>query len=150
MPHDERDGRGGAERAIAGLLATWAAYWAALLVVALWRPASLAFRLKQQMPGRVRVALDLATEHGVTLRLTGDASPVWAGTISFTELAVWLAVPPLALWVVWLWWTGRRPGLPPERAARRSATPAPPRAELGGGAAVRTPERVGAPMNPAG
>jgi hypothetical protein len=158
MPHDERDGHGGPERALGGLLAAWAAYWAALLVVALWKPAVLFFRLKQQMPGRGRVDLRFASEQGISLRLTGGASPVWAGTISFTELAVWLVGPPLALWLVWLWWTGHRPGRRPTRTTRASVAPAQPRPGLGDGArpatyegaVAHTPERVGVPVDPAG
>jgi hypothetical protein len=150
MPQHERVGRDGARRGIGGLLAAWIAYWAALPVVALCQPVNLFLRLKAQRTGRARLMIDLASEEGVSLEVTQGAGPLLASALSYTELILWLVGPPLALWVVWLWWTARRS----HRALRQAEDPAVMAAQSRrqlregaqpgafGGAAVPTPERV--------
>jgi hypothetical protein len=158
MRQTERIGRDGAQRSIGGLLAAWATYWAALLLVALWRPMSLFLRLRQEKPGRGSASVKASSGEGIVARLMEGTSPVWAATISFTELAVWLVGPPLMLWLVWFWWTGRHPGRVPGRVARPSLAPAQPRLDPGEGArleaiereAVGAPQRVGMPRDRAG
>jgi dihydrodipicolinate synthase/N-acetylneuraminate lyase len=150
MPHHERVGRDGARRGIGGLLAAWLAYWAALPVVALWQPADLFLRLKAQRTGRARLMIDLASEEGVSLQVTQGAGPLLTSALSYTELILWLVGPPLALWVVWLWWTARGSHRAPRQAEDPSVMATPSRRQLRegaqpgtfGGAAVATPERV--------
>jgi hypothetical protein len=139
-----------AQRAFRGLLASWAAYWAALPVVALWTPVRLFLRHKAQQPGLARLRIDLASEEGVSLQVTQGAGPLLTSALSYTELIVWLVGPPLALWLVWLWWTARGAPRALRQAKEPAVTAAQPRRQLRafappgtfGGAAVPTPERV--------
>jgi hypothetical protein len=124
MPQHERVGRDGARRGIGGLLAAWIAYWAALPVVALWQPVNLFLRLKAQRTDRARLVIDLASEEGVSLEVTQGAGPLLTSALSYTELILWLVWPPLALWVVWLWWTARGSRRVPRQAVDPSVVAA--------------------------
>lgn len=158
MTRDEQEGRDWAQRSVRWLYGAWAAYWATLPVVALGTPAALFLRLRQQAPGRA--AFTVTADEGLKLRLTVDGATAWAAGMSYTELALWLAAPPLVLWVAWLWWTGRGLRRAPRRATAssvRSVPAAQPR-QLGvaappgtfGGAGVRAPEGVRAPVDRTG
>lgn len=152
MERGEQEGGGGAQRSVRWMFQAWAAYWAALPVVALWTPATLFLRLQQQMPGRA--AFTIAADERLNLRLTVDRASVWAAGISYAELVAWLAGPPLVLWVAWLWWTARgtrrvapRGTIPSVEAAQsRQLGGATPLATLAG-AAGRAREGVRAPVD---
>ena len=101
------------------LLLTWGAYWVALVLLALGPAAQAIWRLTR--PGEHgSVSADL--DDGL-LRLTviGESAPVWTGSAPLGALALWVAGPPLLLWLVWLasrpW-----PGAPTARAPG-TATP---------------------------
>ena len=137
------------------LFGAWAGYWAALTTVALWTPATLLLRLRRTAPPGAVTATANA-DGALTLRLTEHGATAWSAAMSYTELAFWLAVPPLALWAAWLWWgrASAAPAVRVDRVARLdarhdeqllAASPAMPSAAAGG---ARDP--VGAPVNRAG
>jgi hypothetical protein len=71
------------------LFRSWAVYWVALLAVAGWRPVVEYWRISHS-----------ATKHGtVNFTYSGGMLP----------LALWIAGPPLALFVVWLVTRSRTP-----------------------------------------
>jgi hypothetical protein len=68
------------------LFMSWAIYWVALLAVAAWRPLLELIQLRRTQ------------EHGtVSFTYTG----------SFLSLALWIAGPPLVLFLVWLFTRSR-------------------------------------------
>jgi hypothetical protein len=89
-------------RSITWLIASWAAYWAALFVVklgpavlAVWR-ASRSTTPNDSSAGvsfANRVLSLVVTEHGTT---------TWSGSVHMGALAAWIAIVPLAIWVGWL------------------------------------------------
>ena len=111
------------------LFGTWVAWWAALIGVTLGPGLVRAVRLARQ-PGN-HGSFSASVDGGRLLfKVVDGAGPTgtWTlGTSVWTALA-WIAVPPLALWVVWLISRPRRPGLsethPPLIA--EVGTPSPP------------------------
>ena len=151
MTRDGQEPGGGTRRSMRSLYGACAAYWAALPVAALWTPATTFLRLRDRMPGRAALTLNLAGDEGIALQLTADAASVWSGAISYLALAGWLAGPPLVLWAVWLWWAGRdvqRGGVPqPAGAAPLRELHAAPPPDAFVGVAARTPEGVRSPVD---
>jgi hypothetical protein len=100
------------------LLAAWGVYWAALAGVVLGRPAQLAWRLANgpEGQGTASAGFENAVLH---LRIADDAGHAWAGSAHLLTIALWVAGPPLLLWLLWL-------ALRPRSAARGTAAPAAP------------------------
>lgn len=83
------------------LLAAWGAYWLALGLVTL----GPAFRALSRVagPGGQGSASANAGDAGITLSvLEKDGTVLWSGTTSLLSLVLWIAGPPLLLWVAWL------------------------------------------------
>jgi len=98
------------------LLAAWGVYWATLAVVVLGRPAQLAWRLANgpEGHGTASAGFENAVLH---LRIADDAGHAWAGTAHLLTIALWVAGPPLLLWLLWL-------ALRPRSAMREAPAPA--------------------------
>ncbi len=96
------------------LLMTWAAYWLALFGITLGHAAALIYRVSQ-----------VAGEHGsvnasfqnteLSLTIVNAGHTVWQGSVGTLVAALWLSIPPLAFWLVWLRASA------PERALRAAA-----------------------------
>lgn len=105
------------ERWTAGtLLGTWATYWAALLGVTIGPGLLAAWRLTrgQESHGKMIASLD----NGHLLLQVSDAAGAtgpWTFNTSIATALAWIALPPLALWVVWLVSRPRRDALPATR-----------------------------------
>lgn len=102
------------------LLVAWCAYWLVLVVAVLGRPALLTWQLSRDPGSHGAVSANI-TNDVLALVVTQSGATRWAGSASFLAIALWLAVPPLLLFVAW--WRGR-----PARAAD-------PRADSLGGSA---------------
>ena len=87
------------------LLGAWVVYWVALAVVALWTPITLGWRLSRLPDGHGSASFGVG-DGAVTARMVEDGVTRWSGTMPFTTLVLWLTVPPLLLWLVWV---ARRP-----------------------------------------
>lgn len=82
------------------LFSAWLAYWAGLVVVVLWEPLTVARRLARLPDNQASIAVEFKNtvfsavfaERGVT---------VWSGTATLLEIVLWIAGPPLLLWVIW-------------------------------------------------
>jgi hypothetical protein len=83
------------------LLAAWAAYWATLGMVVLRTPVMTAWRLTHLPEGHSSISAGL-TNAVLNVTMSEDGATVWAGSVHLGTLALWLAVPPLVLWLVWL------------------------------------------------
>jgi len=83
------------------LFGAWAGYWVALGAV------SLAPFLKwvwdvNRIPGAHGSASLTAGDAGVVLTAIKDGVTVYTGVAPLTDVALWIAGPPLVLWLVWL------------------------------------------------
>ena len=119
------------------LLMTWGAYWVALVLVALGPALQALWRLTRPGEhGSVSAGMD---DGLLQLSVTGGGATAWTGSAPLGTLALWIAGPPLLLWLVWL---VSRPwrGAPPERVPAGAAPGA-----LTGGTAVS-----GRALNPPG
>ena len=118
------------------LLAGWGAYWVGLVLVTLGEPLGLLWRFSRQS-GR-HGSVSAGYENGVLQATVIDgARTAWSGATDPTTLALWLAGPPLLLWVLWLVLRARAGAADAADAADAATAadvrPAPPRG-LGAGA----------------
>jgi len=100
------------------LVSASVAYWAGLAAVAI-TPFSIAAGTIAHLSGNRGTASASFGNAGVTLTALKDGATIYTGTASLLQMALWIAVPPLALWVVWL---AMRPSRA-EAAALRASPP---------------------------
>jgi len=112
------------------LLAAWSVYWISLALVTLG-PAAAAIWRATRRDGNGSVTASMG-DAGLSLTVTAQqgATTLWTGSATLTSLALWIAGPPIALYVAWLMRRRRasadqRPdslrGAPAARAALREA-----------------------------
>jgi len=122
------------------LLATWLAYWAALIGVSIGPGLLEAWRLTHA-PGAHGKA-SASWDNGKLLFDVNDAAGAgaWSFHTSMGAAIAWIAIPPLALWVLWLI---SRPRRDAHQAGDRVMLPAPqPVATAAPGVPSRASERV--------
>ena len=110
------------ERWTAGtLLGTWAAYWAALLGVTIGPGLLAAWRLTRGSGphGTIVASID-GSEVLLKVNESVSATGAWSFSTSIAAALAWIALPPLALWLVWLISRPRRDAVP---VADRAALP---------------------------
>lgn len=83
------------------LLGAWGAYWVGLAGITLAPFARWAWDLGR-IPGSHGSASLSIGDAGVTLLALTDNVTAWSGVASLLEVALWIAGPPLVLWLVWL------------------------------------------------
>jgi hypothetical protein len=83
------------------LVSASAAYWAGLAAVTL-APFTIAVASVARLSGNRGSATGSLGDAGVTLTALKDGVPIYTGTTPLLHVALWIAVPPLALWLVWL------------------------------------------------
>ncbi|MEO8336172.1 MAG: hypothetical protein ABI664_14430 [bacterium] len=83
------------------LLAAWSTYWAGLFLVTLG-PAMLAI-LRVTVPAGAKgsVSAGFGDSAFNLIVKSGDAT-VWSGTAQAVAITLWIAAPPLLLWLGWL------------------------------------------------
>lgn len=86
---------------VGALLGAWGAYWVGLAGVTLAPFARWAWDISR-IPGSHGSASLSIGDAGVTLLALKDNVTVWSGVASLLEVALWIAGPPLVLWLVWL------------------------------------------------
>lgn len=83
------------------LLLAWAGYWLALLVVTLG-PALPAILRATRSTGH-QGEINASFGDGVFSLIVKQMGQVlWSGSVHFLPAALWLGVPPLMLWLLWL------------------------------------------------
>lgn len=92
------------------LLTAWAVYWFALVVVKLG--GAIAAVLRVSGPAAHGSAAGSFGDKGVTVTVTQGALTTWTGTSTLSAIALWVAGPPLALWLVWMLSRPRRGARP--------------------------------------
>jgi hypothetical protein len=83
------------------LLAAWVAYWIAMPIVALWPGIIAGWRATQAPEGHGTISASFANTL-LSLSATLDGVTIWSGSAYLAEMALWLAGPPLILWLAWL------------------------------------------------
>lgn len=121
------------------LLAAWSAYWVGLAIVTIgpivWRTMGVA--LPEENKGSVSAGFNNGE---FTVSIVNAGVTVWNSVTPFSTIAFWIAVPPLALWGVWLFTRPRRP-LPLDRTTDR-----PTPGELGPGSMDQPSRARGEPI----
>lgn len=83
------------------LLGAWGAYWAGLAGVTLAPFARWAAELNRA-PGQHGSANLSIGDAGVTLNALRDNVVVYSGVAPLSQVALWITVPPLLIWLLWL------------------------------------------------
>lgn len=82
------------------LVAAWCGYWLALALIGLGPAVSAIWRMSR--PGQHGSANLSFGDGAFQLTVLREGTTVWSGEVSLIALALWLAVPPLLLWIFWL------------------------------------------------
>ncbi|MEO7371459.1 MAG: hypothetical protein ABIZ69_11375 [Ilumatobacteraceae bacterium] len=83
------------------LLAAWSAYWAGLALVTLGPAVVAIMRVTLPEGAKGSVSANLG-DAGLQLVVKSGEVTTWFGQASVASVALWLAVPPLLLWLAWL------------------------------------------------
>lgn len=83
------------------LAASWTAYWVALGTATLWTPVGQVLRLSKLGEGHSSMTAGF-TNALLQLSMREDGNVVYSGSAHMVTIALWVAVPPLLLWVAWL------------------------------------------------
>ena len=82
------------------LLGAWVAYWLGLLLVALGPAVPAILRATREgVKGEINASVGDAML-SFTVKEAGQVT--WSGSVHLLTAALWLAVPPLVLWLFWL------------------------------------------------
>ena len=125
------------------LLGAWGTYWAALAGVTLAPFARWVADLNRTAGHHASANLSLG-DAGLTLTALKDNVTVYSGVAPLSQVALWIAVPPLLIWLAWL---ALRPSLSERAAFGTSAVrDALPDAARNGWAAPVTPTSTASPL----
>ncbi|MDB4891538.1 MAG: hypothetical protein JWL61_3393 [Gemmatimonadetes bacterium] len=83
------------------LLAAWSAYWAGLALVTLGPAALAIMRVTIPEGAKGSVAANFG-DAGLELVVKSAEVTTYLGHASVVSVALWLAAPPLLLWIAWL------------------------------------------------
>jgi hypothetical protein len=124
------------------LLGSWALYWAGLAGITLGPFARWAWNLSR-MPGEHGSANLSIGDAGVTLTALKDNVTVYSGVAALSQVALWITVPPLLLWLAWLALRPSRESESLSAPPMRDALPDPAR---NGWSAPITPTSTASPL----
>jgi len=82
------------------LLAAWVTYWAALVAVKLGGAISAIAQVSG--PNGHGSASAGFGDKGLTLTVVNPGGTIWSGSSSLAAAALWVAGPPLLLWLAWM------------------------------------------------
>ena len=105
------------------LLAAWVTYWVALVAVKLGGAISAVAQVSG--PNGHGSASAGFGDKGLTFTVVNGATTIWSGASSLGAAALWVAGPPLLLWVAWML-KRPRPDAPHAARASTSWNDAPP------------------------
>lgn len=86
---------------IGQLVGAWTTYWVALAGVTLAPFIKIVWGLSRGGGDHGTVSLS-AGDAGVTLTAVKNGVTAWTGVAPASEVALWVAGPPLVLWLAWL------------------------------------------------
>lgn len=83
------------------LLLAWIAYWIGLVFVTLGPAMPAIWRATHESGRHGEVSANVGnTVAALTVRQMGQTT--WTGSAHLLSIALWFALPPLVLWVVWV------------------------------------------------
>src|SRR5918993_4769260 len=82
------------------LLLSWVAYWIVLALMVLRPAIAMVLRALNAPKGLGSISAGVAD--GIATLTVFAKGQTWTGSTSLTSLALWIAGPPLVLWLVWL------------------------------------------------
>ena len=88
------------------LLLGWLVYWVALVAVTLAPAIAAIVRMSREANGQGGVSAAFG-DGLMTLTVSQKGVTTYTGSMSFLSLVLLLAVPPLILWLVWLFGASR-------------------------------------------
>lgn len=101
------------------LVGAWLAYWVLLITAVVWRAIPIIWRVSRaDGHGSASGGFENGT---LQAKVMDGTNAVWTGSVSLTTAALWLVVPPLVLWVLWLAAQGRDDAVETVPDARRDA-----------------------------
>ena len=80
------------------LVAAWVAYWAALLIAALGSAIPVAWRVRDSH-GSFTAGIN---DGLASVSIASGGTTLWSGAVDVGTAVLWIAGPPLLLWLVWL------------------------------------------------
>jgi hypothetical protein len=84
------------------LLASWAAYWTGLAAVTLGPLAMRAYRVTR-LPDNKHGTISASFNDGLLeFTVAQPGATTFVSSMPFSEAVMWVVVPPLALWLLWL------------------------------------------------
>lgn len=121
------------------LLTAWTVYWLALIGVTLGSAIRAILKvLPEKAKGSVSAGFG---DGGLHLNVTNAGRSVWDGTASLTTAVLWVAGPPLLMWLAWLIARPARPPVASELHANTQDTRALREASMTSFDLSRSPER---------
>lgn len=102
------------------LLASWVAYWAVLIGITIGPGLLKAWRLTHAPGSHGAMSASFGSEQLLFNVNDAAAATAWSFSTSVAAAVAWIAIPPLALWVLWLISRSRRDARP---AVLRGADP---------------------------
>lgn len=82
------------------LLLAWCGYWLALVLAVIAPGLPTLWRISR--PGAKGSASVSMANGELQVRLVQEAASVWTRDFGFLSLSLWIAIPPLLLWIFWL------------------------------------------------
>ena len=82
------------------LLLAWVVYWVLLVIVGLSPALALIVRALNAPKGLGSIGANVG--NGIASLTVSSTAQTWTGSVSLTSLALWIAGPPLLLWLLWL------------------------------------------------
>ncbi|MDB4914899.1 MAG: hypothetical protein JWM95_2543 [Gemmatimonadetes bacterium] len=112
----------------AHLLAAWTAYWIALVGVTVGPAIVKIWQVTRDTRPQSSVSAGFG-DGNLNLQVLKGTATVWAGSASMSTVALFIAVPPLLLWIAWLAARPRGTHTPEPRllSEQRDVRPAPHR-----------------------
>lgn len=82
------------------LLLAWIAYWVLLVLVGLRSAIAAVISALNAPKGLGSIGVNVGD--GLAKLTVSSGAGTWTGSMSLTALALWLAGPPLLLWLLWV------------------------------------------------
>src|SRR5689334_4374918 len=88
------------------IFTSWLIYWICLLIVGL-APAIAAIWKATRGPDDNKSSVNVSFGNGVfDLKVVKEGLPTYTGSIHLLTAALWIAVPPLLIWLLWVMTSG--------------------------------------------
>lgn len=91
------------------LLLSWVAYWTGLVAATIGPAVPALLRATSQTGNQGSIGFNFGSD-GFALTVSVAGATIWHGAAQLTTIALWLSMPPLLIWLAWVY---TRPKSPP-------------------------------------